>query len=105
MISCNNGVQYHGDDDTDEISSRTKEFSDDNKQLKREEDDPIGEEYEEKYLLPIEKQAKKLKMKKTKNYKLAEDELRLKIVGQEAFQFPNDEERDLAQVLINRGVK
>ncbi|KAF5278262.1 hypothetical protein FQA39_LY18374 [Lamprigera yunnana] len=115
-----NYVQYPGDDNIDENTLRKKEFSDDNKRWLKpkkiktedeekikfegnnsddvseseEEDVQIDEEYEEKDLLPIEKEAKKLKIKKTKDYKLAEDELRLNIVGQEVFQFPNDVENE-----------
>ncbi|KAF5295368.1 hypothetical protein FQR65_LT01560 [Abscondita terminalis] len=50
--------------------------------------DSVKEEDEEE--LPIEKKSKKLKIKQKKEMKLAEEELKLNIAGQEVFQFPND---------------
>ncbi|KAK4875958.1 hypothetical protein RN001_012380 [Aquatica leii] len=49
-----------------------------------------NEDQDDEELLPIEKKAKKLKRKQKQDQKLAEEELKLNIAGQEIFQFPND---------------
>ncbi|KAK5645155.1 hypothetical protein RI129_006455 [Pyrocoelia pectoralis] len=85
-----------GDDEFDSDSMKEEDESDVDsvKEEDKSDSDSIKEEDDDDDMLPIEKQTKKLKAKQKREQKLADEELKLNIAGQEVFQFPNDAENE-----------
>uniref|UniRef100_A0A1Y1N3Y3 SAM-dependent MTase RsmB/NOP-type domain-containing protein n=1 Tax=Photinus pyralis TaxID=7054 RepID=A0A1Y1N3Y3_PHOPY len=85
-VTSLNDLSDEDDDEFDSDSIKDEDESDSDS-IKLEED-------EEDDLLPIEKETKKLRAKQKREQKLADEELKLNIAGQEVFQFPNDVENE-----------
>lgn len=80
------------DDDpvADDFESDGQEQSDDKDNSESDDDDDGDGD-----LLPIEKENKKLKKRQKEDDKLADEELKLNIAGQEVFQFPDEETEEV----------
>ncbi|KAF2904686.1 hypothetical protein ILUMI_01492 [Ignelater luminosus] len=90
-------AESESDEDNLKIGS-LNDVSDEDSESDEDDDDDqydVKQEDEDDDLLPIEKQAKKLKKQKEREQKLADEELKLNIAQQEAFQFPEDGEEQL----------
>ncbi|XP_034243065.1 25S rRNA (cytosine-C(5))-methyltransferase nop2-like [Thrips palmi] len=82
------------DDDFGGDSDNSDKDSDDNsdKDSDDENDDSDDNEESDEDMLPIEKQAKKLRKKQKRDDKLAEEELQLNVASHDVFAFPSEEE-------------
>lgn len=81
-------AESESDEDNFKIGS-LNDVSDDDSEDDDDQYDSVKQEDDED-LLPIEKQAKKLRKQKEKEQKLADEELQLNIAQQETFQFPEE---------------
>lgn len=89
QISSLNDLSDDDEEDDDDDIPEADDFDSDV------EEDGENESEDDEDLLPIERESKKLKKKQKEEQKLADEELKLNIEGQEVFKFPDEETEEI----------